>query len=125
MRAKPFNISRRSFLKTCAGTAAATGLPAWFIERELLGASARPKPLGPNDRPGIALVGCGGMGRGDAKNASRFGEIIALCDVDEKHVNQAAEQFAKDGKVPAKYNDFRKVMERDDVHVIITGTPDH
>ena len=125
MTPKPFNISRRSFLKTCAGTAAATGLPAWFIQRELLGDSTRPKPLGPNDRPGIALVGCGGMGRGDAKNASRFGEIIALCDVDEKHVNQAGEQFGKDGKVPAKYNDFRKVMERDDVQVIITGTPDH
>jgi predicted dehydrogenase len=125
MTPQPFNISRRSFLKTCASLAATTGLPAWFLERELLGAGSPPKPLGPNDRPGIALVGCGGMGRGDAKNASRFGEIIALCDVDEKHVSQAAEQFAKDGKTPAKYSDFRKLMERDDVHAIITGTPDH
>jgi hypothetical protein len=65
------------------------------------------------------------MGTGDAKNASHLGEIIALCDVDEKHVAKAAEQFTKDGKTPAKYNDFRKVMERDDVHVILTGTPDH
>jgi predicted dehydrogenase len=119
-----FNISRRSFLKGCATTAAAAGLPAWFLERELF-AAANPKALGPNDRPGIALVGCGGMGRGDAKNASRFGEIVALCDVDEKHVRQASEQFAKDGKTPATYGDFRKLMERDDVHVIITGTPDH
>ena len=23
------------------------------------------------------------------------------------------------------YHDFRKVMERDDVHVIVNGTPDH
>jgi predicted dehydrogenase len=124
MTPKPFNISRRSFLRTCAATAAVTGLPTWFVQRELL-ASSRPKPLGPNDRPGVALVGCGGMGRGDAKNATRFGEIIALCDVDEKHVSQAAEQFAKDGKTPSKFNDFRKLMERDDVHVILTGTPDH
>ena len=123
MISKNFNISRRSFLKACTTTAAATGLPVWFLERELQGATT-PK-LGPNDRPGIALVGCGGMGRGDAKNATRFGEIVALCDVDEKHVNQAAEQFAQGGKTPAKYNDFRKVMEREDVHVIITGTPDH
>jgi len=125
MTSKPFNISRRSFLKTCASLAATTGLPMWFLERELLGAASPSKPLSPNDRPGIALVGCGGMGRGDAKNASRFGEIIALCDVDEKHVSQAAEQFAKDGRKPAKYSDFRKLMERDDVHAIITGTPDH
>lgn len=125
MKTRTFNISRRSFIRLCAATAAASGLPAWFVEREALAAVSRPRPLGPNDRPGIALVGCGGMGRGDAKNATRFGEIIALCDVDEKHVSQAAEQFTKDGKTPAKYADFRKLMERDDVHVIITATPDH
>jgi predicted dehydrogenase len=125
MNPKPFNISRRSFLKNCAAMVASTGLPAWFVERELLGASTSVKPLGPNDRPGVALVGCGGMGRGDAKNATRFGEIVAVCDVDQKHVAQAAEQFTKDGKTPATYNDFRKLMERKDVHVVITGTPDH
>lgn len=125
MTPKPFNISRRSFVKLCVSTTAVTGLPGWFLERELLAAAVRPEPLAPNDRPGIALVGCGGMGKGDAKNSTRFGEIVALCDVDEKHVGQAAEQFSKDGKTPAKYSDFRKLMERDDVHVVITGTPDH
>jgi len=120
-----FNISRRSFLKGCAVAGAATGLPLWFLERNLTAAPARPKPLGVNDRPGIALVGCGGMGRGDAGNASRFGDIMAVCDVDEKHVDAAAKQFTKEGKTPAKYSDFRKVMERDDIHVIITATPDH
>ena len=123
MQSKRLNVSRRSFLQRCSVLAAATGLPAWFFEREL--GAAVPKPLSPNDRPGIALVGCGGMGRGDAGNASRFGDIIAVCDVDEGHVQQAVKQFTKDGKAPATYNDFRKVMERDDVHVVITGTPDH
>jgi hypothetical protein len=32
---KSFQISRRSFLNRCALTAAATGLPLWFVEREL------------------------------------------------------------------------------------------
>jgi predicted dehydrogenase len=81
--------------------------------------------VSPNDRPGVALIGCGGMGRGDAQNANRFGDIVAVCDVDENHVAQAAKQFTKDSKVPAKYSDFRKVMERDDVHLIVQGTPDH
>lgn len=40
-------------------------------------------PKSKNDTPGIALVGCGGMGRGDADNAKRFGRIVALCDVDQ------------------------------------------
>jgi predicted dehydrogenase len=121
---KRFYISRRRFLKISSATAAATGLPLWFLEREAQ-AAPEPKRLSPNDRPGIALVGCGGQGRGDATNATRFGEIVAVCDVDQKHLDDAAKQFTKDGKTPAKINDFRKVMERDDVHVVITGTPDH
>ena len=124
MQTKQFYISRRSFLKSCSLAGAATGLPVWFLERELA-AGPTPKALGPNDRPGIALVGCGGMGRGDAGNASRFGDIIAVCDVDASHVDEAARQFTKAGRAPAKYDDFRKVMERDDVHAVINATPDH
>jgi predicted dehydrogenase len=120
-----FNISRRSFVKRCSLTVAATGLPLWFIERDLQGADAQPKPRSANDRPGTALVGCGGMGRGDATNASRFGDIIAVCDVDENHLDAAVKQFSKDGKTPAEYKDFRKVMERRDVQIILDCTPDH
>src|SRR5262245_30013963 len=120
MTPKPFFISRRRFLKVTSAAAAATGLPMWFLEREAQAAS-EPKRLSPNDRPGIALVGCGGMGRGDATNASRFGELIAVCDVDQNHLDAAGKQFTKDGKTPAKLNDFRKVMERNDVHVVITA----
>jgi predicted dehydrogenase len=124
MTTKPFFISRRRFLKITSATVAATGLPAWFLERDAE-AAQEPKRLSPNDRPGIALVGCGGMGRGDAANASRFGDILAICDVDQNHLDEASKQFAKDGKTPAKFADFRKMMERDDIHVVITATPDH
>lgn len=123
---KPFQISRRNFLAQCAATTVATGLPLWFVRTELASAAeAVRKPLSPNDRPGIALVGCGGMGRGNAKNASRFGDILAVCDVDEAHAEAAAKQFTVDGKSPAKYGDFRKLLERDDIHVIVQATPDH
>jgi predicted dehydrogenase len=126
---KPFQITRRLFLAKSAAAAAATGLPLWFIQRDQAiaeeAASKTPNHSSPNDRPGIALIGCGGMGRGDAENASRFGDILAVCDVDEEHVNAAAKQFTKDQKVPAKFNDFRKVMERNDVNIIVQATPDH
>ena len=120
-----FQISRRSFLKNCTVTAAATGLPVWFLEREAALAAPAPKPPSPNDRPAVALVGCGGMGRGDAGNAQRFGDIVAVCDVDESHAAEAAKQFTKDGKVPAKFSDFRKLLERDAIHIVIQATPDH
>ena len=122
---KSFHIRRRSFLKRCSLAAAATGLPAWFWERELAETAAAEPRLAANDRPGIALVGCGGQGRGDAGNAQKFGDLLAVCDVDAGHAEQAAKQFAQKGKTVAKYTDFRKVMERDDIHVIINGTPDH
>ena len=82
---------------------------------------ARPKRLGPNDRPAIALIGCGGQGRGDGTNARRFGDIVAVCDVDDSHAAAAAEQFTASGRTPTNYNDFRKVMERDDINIIVNG----
>src|SRR5579859_903440 len=125
MSTTSFNISRRSFLKACCLGVGTGSLPVWFLERELASAATASGSLGPNDRPGIALVGCGGMGQVDAGLAARFGDIVAVCDVDQKHAEQAATKFTKGGKVPEKFNDFRKVMERSDIHVIITATPDH
>lgn len=125
MTPNSFYINRRRFLKTTAAITAATGVPGWFLEQDLAQAASAPKKLGPNDKPGIALVGCGGQGRGDCNTARRFGEVIAVCDVDKSHAESAAEQFKSGDKKPAVYSDFRKLMERDDVHVIITGTPDH
>ena len=122
---KPFQVSRRSFIRKVATVAAMTGLPAWFVERQLLGAEQAQKVPSPNDRPGIALIGCGGMGKGDATNASNHGEILAVCDVDDTHAAEAAAKFTVDGKVPAKYSDFRKLLERKDIHAIVNATPDH
>lgn len=118
-------VSRRAFLHRCAALAASTGLPAWFIERELSAAETPPAPRGANDRPGILLVGCGGMGRGDAVNARRFGEVVAVCDVDADHVEAAAKQFTQDGRAPAKFRDFRRALEHPGVDVVINATPDH
>jgi predicted dehydrogenase len=122
---KKFYISRRSFLSRCSLVAAATGLPLWFVERQLSAAETAAPTTSPNERPGIGLIGCGGMGTGDAGNASQYGDIVAVCDVDDSHAAQAAERFSHDSKTPAKYQDFRKLLERKDVHVIVQGTPDH
>lgn len=112
--------NRRQFLKTSAAIAAASALPKWFVEE----CEARPgktRVLSPNDQPAIALVGCGGKGRDDAKNAARFGRVVAVCDVDEAHIAEARKLFPD----ATGYKDFRKVMERDDIHVVICGTVDH
>ncbi|HVZ65571.1 MAG TPA: Gfo/Idh/MocA family oxidoreductase [Lacunisphaera sp.] len=120
-----FNISRRLFLQRCAILAAATGLPAWFVQRQQLEAAEVAKKPSPNDRPGIGVIGCGGMGRADAGNASNYGDIIAVCDVDANHAAAFAEHFKTEGRTPTIYHDFRKLLERDDIHVVTNTTPDH
>ena len=61
------------------------------------------------------------MGRGDAKNAARFGRIVALCDVDASHLDAAKKEWPG----TTGYADFRKLLERADIHVVICGTVDH
>lgn len=118
-------IPRRRFLRQVAVIAAATGLPSWFIERQMAFAATPIKKPSPNDRLGVALIGCGGMGKGDAQNAANYGDILAVCDVDDAQAASAVEKFTVEGKKPDRYRDFRKVLERDDVHVVINATPDH
>ncbi len=110
-------ISRRILLQTVAGISVAS-LPRWFDEPS---ASTFAKPLGPNDTPGIALVGCGGQGRGDANAAARHGRMLAVCDVDDASLAAAKKMWPE----AATFKDFRKLLERDDIHVIVNGTPDH
>ena len=118
-----FVLPRRTFLKTSlAAAAAASTLPAWFLDEcEAAAAQSPARTPGPNEQPAVALVGCGGMGRGDAKNASRFGRIVALCDVDEARLADTKKQWPD----AATFTDFRKLMQRDDIHAVICGTVDH
>jgi predicted dehydrogenase len=122
------NISRRAFLRRCSTLAAATGLPLWFVERQQLLAAetdAKLAPASANDKPGIALIGCGGMGTWDGQNAGNHGNIVAVCDVDSTHSAAAAAKYRELGHKPEIYSDFRRVLERKDVQIIVNSTPDH
>jgi predicted dehydrogenase len=113
-------LTRRHFLKTSAAIAAASTLPRWFLDETAARAADTPSPS-PTDQPAIALVGCGGQGRGDAKNAARFGRVVALCDLDDAHLADAKKQWPD----AATFKDFRKVMERPEIQIVVCGTVDH
>ena len=52
--------------------------------------------------------------------------VAALCDVDQRHLNRTAEKVEKKyGKKPTTTVDFHPILERNDVDVVIIGTPDH
>jgi len=115
-----FPLTRRRMLTATGYAAAAAVLPRWFLD-ETLDAAEPAEPKSANDKPNVALVGCGGRGQADADEASRFCKIVAVCDVDDRHAQGAARKYA--GAKP--FHDFRKVMEQKDIDAVITGTPDH
>lgn len=113
-------MNRRTFFKKTGLTAATAVMPAWFIEECLAqGEVVRPKLK--NDRLGLALIGCGGRGTTVAKEMVYYGDMVAVCDLDETHIARAKETWPN----ARAYKDFRKVMEQPDVDVIICGTVDH
>ncbi|WP_435007141.1 Gfo/Idh/MocA family protein [Tundrisphaera lichenicola] len=81
---------------------------------------ARPAP---NDRVRFACIGVGGKGNSDTNDAGRFGEIVALCDIDENTLDKMAEKYP-DAK---KYTDYRKMLEElgDKIDAVTVSTPDH
>jgi len=122
MIANDFRTSRRDFLKSAGLVTAASTLPAWFIDECAAQEAAKPTTSSaPSEQIRLGLIGCGGQGRGDARNAQRFGKVVAVCDVDARHVANAQKDFAgADG-----YADFRKLLERKDIDAVICGTVDH
>src|SRR3546814_15543597 len=84
--------------------------------------------VGANDRMNVALIGCRNMGWHDLMDFRRHKEVrcLALCDIDEGILTSRATELAKmqDFK-PDIYRDYRQVLDRKDVDVVIIGTPDH
>ncbi|MEM6472602.1 MAG: Gfo/Idh/MocA family oxidoreductase [Planctomycetota bacterium] len=119
MRVSASRSDRRSFLKT-TGAVAAGGSVAYFPWTEKAFAN-RSK----NDRPLIGGIGLGGMGMGDCRGHARFGDIVAVADVDQKHADRAKadEQIGK-GKADV-YADYRELLDRKDIDVVSIATPDH
>ena len=111
-------LSRRNFLKTSA--AAAVMLPAMKT-----GALSK---VSANDKLNVALIGCKNMGWSNLSDMLLTNEVecVALCDIDQSIINNRASELESKGmKKPALYGDYRKLLERKDINVVIIGTPDH
>lgn len=111
--------SRRSFLGTTTAALAA-GAAASFGLRS--GKRAEAAFQTPNERPHIGAVGAGGRGTSILKAAAKFGQVVAICDADLSHAEQAREAFGGTADV---YQDYRELLDRQDIDVVINGTPDH
>ena len=78
-----------------------------------------------NSRVNLATIGLGGRGfrvHQELGKDERV-QIVAVCDVDANHRERARAHAKLDPK--AAYNDFREVVNRDDIDAVMIGTPDH
>jgi predicted dehydrogenase len=81
---------------------------------------------------GIGMIGVGGMGSGhlgDLLEREAKGENIqvrAVCDCYTRR-NKNAQQRVQDraGRAIESYFDYRKLLEREDIHAVVIATPDH
>lgn len=121
--------SRRSFLKKMGATAAGMAMAPMAAQAanntEILKFIDRgQKKYAANDHIRLALIGTGGMGIGDAQTALDVSgvEIVAACDLYEGRRRRAKELWGDDLQTTA---DYREILDRSDVDVIINATTDH
>jgi predicted dehydrogenase len=113
---------RRDFLKQAAAAAA---FPM-IVPSKVLGLGAH---VAPSNRITMACIGTGSQGR---SNLGQFlnladGHFVAVCDVDARHRRQARQMInqANENQDCAEYNDFRELLERDDIDGVSIALPDH
>lgn len=134
MKRKENNINRRSFLRTTAKGAVASGLMVTafptIVPASVLGKNA------PSNQINVAALGTGRISRDhDMPNVWKHEQarIIAVCDLDSKRVEDARKLVndhysKKTGKAydgVKTYGDYREALQNKDIDAVIISTPDH
>ena len=120
--------SRRQFLQVTSASAAATMLAGVGTSSLSLAQEAAKSP---NERLRIGCIGTGDRWKAVVSQAKQFGDVLAVCDVDANHMDEGRKMMleaqSKSGKnyTVDAYEDYRKILERNDLDVVTIVTPDH
>jgi predicted dehydrogenase len=122
MKMKQRILNRRQFLKAAAlAVAAPTFIPARALGRD--------GHVAPANRITLGVIGCGWMGGDNLRAflAEADCQVVAACDVDERHLRQVVQSVnAKYGNADCRsYTDFRELCARRDIDAVMIATPDH
>ena len=86
----------------------------------LVGCRTSNRKISANDKLNLGIIGVANRA---AENFSAVSNqnIVALCDVDDNYLRGASQ------KCPAAktYNDFRRLLDRNDLDAVVVSTPDH
>ena len=109
---KSSNKSRRSFLRNSAAIAAGF----FIVPRHVLGKGYIP----PSDQLTKGIIGVGGMGRGHIPYAGT--RVVAICDVEKKHLAEAEKMIGGGVKT---FHDHRELIALPEVDIVHIATPPH
>ena len=105
-------INRRGFLRKTA----LTGAGFWIADHNIFA-----KGRSPNEKLNIGIVGVAGRGGGNL-GAVTGENIVALCDVDERKLTAAAQQFPK----AKTHHDWRRMLDdQKDLDAVVCSTTEH
>lgn len=112
----PRKSTRRDFLQTSAAVGAGVWaghsiIPAFADETATV------------EKLNFASIGVEGKGSSDSRDASNHGNMVAICDIDEKRLEKAAARYP-DAK---KFVDYREMLTEmgDKIDAVTVSTPDH
>jgi len=123
---KKDSISRRQFLRRATGVVAGIISFPWVIPSSALGKAGS---ISPSNRVTMGCIGVGWQGGINMESflAHKDCRIIAVCDVDKNHLQEAVNTVNGHykNKDCATYSDFRELLARDDIDAVSIGLPDH
>src|SRR6186997_2485385 len=116
-------MKRRDFLSmTIAGATMAGARPLFARERQT-------GPIGANNRIRSAIIGCGGRGNAVARDWQTHKDtvFVAACDVDKMRTDNSTTNLMgrQEGAKVEPYEDYRRILDRNDVDAVLIATPDH
>jgi predicted dehydrogenase len=104
--------SRRNFIKNAATVFAGISI----VPRHVLGKGF----IAPSDQLTKGIIGVGGMGRNHIKYAGT--RVVAICDVDQQHLNEVAASIGGGVKT---FHDHRALIALPEVDIVHIATPPH
>lgn len=111
--------TRRTFIKTTSTFAFLSSLGFFSYGSQSTNKSYR-----------VGLIGTGWYGKSDLFRLMQVAdiEVTALCDVDSNMLANAAQLvslFRGYGKQPNTYRDYRRMLDKEQLDIVLIGSPDH
>ena len=116
-------MNRRTFIQMAAGAAVVSA-------SEPL-ATARPRqsgPVGANERVRFAILGAGNRGNqvlNSFAQAKHPTALVAAAEVFKERLDATVQQWSAAGNKVDAYEDYRRILDRKDIDVVLIAAPDH